>query len=403
MLCPGDQTMFTLKRSRGVTLVELMIAMVISTIVLLGVGTVYSSTKRSYKVQEEMARLQENARYAFNVMSRDIRGAGFIGCNPTLNSLLNSSNSALFDFQAGVEGWEFDAAGTAPGDDYTITTLTSTGAAANWGGVDWDSNGAADELAAEVTGRVLVGNDVLLVKSAEAASYEDPATCPDGSTVRLQGTNPANSASITFSCATNIKKGELVIFGNCDRGDLFQNGANDNASTLTRDTGCGGHTPCNVNPANVNFSQLCENCQLYSAKGVIYYIGVGSGNEPALFRYDYRLGTSGATFDEMVEGIENMQILYGEDLNTGDDDIQPTQYVTADNITNPDNVIAVRISLLVRTPAELNRPQTAATNLLLGVDDATGVDITSQSDRRIRKVFTTTIYLRNKAVTRVRS
>ena len=71
--------MFNINRSRGVTLIELMIAMVISTIVLLGVGTVYSSSKRSYKVQEEMARLQENARYAFNVMSRDIRGAGFIG------------------------------------------------------------------------------------------------------------------------------------------------------------------------------------------------------------------------------------------------------------------------------------------------------------------------------------
>ena len=106
-----QQTMFNLKRVRGVTLVELMIAMVISTIVLLGVATVYSSTKRSYKVQEEMARLQENARYAFNAMSRDIRGAGFIGCNPTLNSLLNTTDDALFDFQAGVEGWEFDAAG----------------------------------------------------------------------------------------------------------------------------------------------------------------------------------------------------------------------------------------------------------------------------------------------------
>ncbi|MDX5152354.1 MAG: prepilin-type N-terminal cleavage/methylation domain-containing protein, partial [Acidiferrobacterales bacterium] len=57
--------MFPIHKHRGVTLVELMVAMVISTIVLLGVATVYSSTKRSYKVQEEMARLQENARYAF--------------------------------------------------------------------------------------------------------------------------------------------------------------------------------------------------------------------------------------------------------------------------------------------------------------------------------------------------
>ena len=400
MMKRQQQTMFNVKRSRGVTLIELMIAMVISTIVLLGVATVYSSTKRSYKVQEEMARLQENARYAFNVMSRDIRGAGFIGCNPTINSLLDSNDDALFDFQAGVEGWEFDANGTAPGDDYTITSLTNTGAASNWGGVDWSQDGNPDDLSAEITGEVLVGNDVLMVKSADPASYENPGTCPDGSVVRLQGANPSNSTSLNFNCTTNVKRGQLMIFGNCDRGDLFQNVNNDNASAVSRSNA--NLSPGNVNPASVNWSQFCENCQLYSAKGVIYYIGVGSGNEPALFRYDYSIASNPVN-DELVEGIENMQILYGEDLSPNDDDIQPTRYVTADNISDPDNVVAVRISLLVRTPQELNRPQAAATNRLLGVDDATGVDITSQADRRIRKVFTTTIFVRNKAVARVRS
>ena len=175
---------------------------------------------------------------------------------------------------------------------------------------------------------------------------------------------------------------------------------NDNASAVSRSNA--NLSPGNVNPASVNWSQFCENCQLYSAKGVIYYIGVGSGNEPALFRYDYSIASNPVN-DELVEGIENMQILYGEDLSPNDDDIQPTRYVTADNISDPDNVVAVRISLLVRTPQELNRPQAAATNRLLGVDDATGVDITSQADRRIRKVFTTTIFVRNKAVARVRS
>jgi type IV pilus assembly protein PilW len=395
-------TMLNQKHARGVTLVELMIAMVISTIVLLGVATVYSSTKRSYKVQEEMARLQENARYAFNVMSRDIRGAGFVGCNPTINSLLNTTDDALYDFQAGVEGWEFDAAGTAPGDDYTITSLTNTGAASNWGGVDWDQNGTPDDLSALITGEVLVGNDVLLVKSAEQASYESPLTCPDGSVVRLQGANPANATSLNFSCTTNVKRGQLMIFGNCDRGDLFQNVNNSNATAVSRAT-ANNLSPGNLNPASVNWSQFCENCLLFTAKGIIYYIGVGSGNEPALFRYDYSLGTSGATFDELVEGVENMQILYGEDLSPNDDDIQPTRYVTADNISDPDNVVAVRISLLVRTPQELNRPQAPSTHNLLGVDNNTRVAITTMSDRRIRKVFTTTIYLRNKAVTRVRS
>jgi type IV pilus assembly protein PilW len=398
--------MFAINKTRGVTLVELMIAMVISTIVLLGVATVYSSTKRSYKVQEEMARLQENARYAFAAMSSDIRGAGFVGCNPKITSLLDETVSdfdpALYDFQAGVDGWEFTATGTAPGDDYTITSLSNTGAVANWEGADWDNNGSGDDLPNVLNGRVLIGTDVLLTKSATPETYEDPATCPDGSVLRLKGSNPANATAMTFNCATNVKKGQIVFFGNCDRADVFQNGSNDNSSNLNRNSGVGGNSPGNANPASVNWSQFCENCQVYSARGIVYFIGNGAGNEPALFRYDYSMGASGATFDELVEGVENMQILYGEDLNPGDDDIQPTQYVTADNITSPDNVVSVRISLLVRTPQELNRPQVAATSRLLGVDDATAVDITSLSDRRIRKVFTTTVYMRNKGVVRVR-
>jgi len=170
--------MFTMHKHRGVTLVELMIAMVISTIVLLGVATVYSSTKRSYKVQEEMARLQENARYAFNAMASDIRGAGFIGCNPKITSLLDETDSdfdpALYDFQAGVDGWEFTANGTAPGDDYTITSLTNTGAAANWEGADWDGNGTGDDLADDGRNAVQVddGEKVLAIGETEADADE---------------------------------------------------------------------------------------------------------------------------------------------------------------------------------------------------------------------------------------
>jgi type IV pilus assembly protein PilW len=400
------QTMLAMKKTRGVTLVELMIALVISTIVLLGVATVYSSTKRSYKVQEEMARLQENARYAFAVMAQDIRGAGFVGCNPKINSLLDETDPdfdyALYDFQAGVDGWEFIATGTAPGDDYSIASLTNTGAAANWAGADWDGNGVGDDLPNALTGRVLVGTDVLLTKSADAGSYADPLTCPDGSVLRLQGANLPNATAMTFNCATNVEQGQIVMFGNCDRADVFQNGATSLSVNLNRNAGVAGNSPGNVNPALVRWSQYCENCQIYVARGAAYFIGNGAGNEPALFRYDYSRGASHATYDELVEGVESMQILYGEDLNTGDDDIQPTRYVTADLITNPDNVVSVRISLLVRTPQELNRPQVTTTNRLLGVDDATGVDITSQSDRRIRKVFTTTVYMRNKGLVRER-
>ena len=48
-------------KTRGITLIELLIAMVISLVLLLGVGTIYFNSKRTYLVQEEFAHMQESA------------------------------------------------------------------------------------------------------------------------------------------------------------------------------------------------------------------------------------------------------------------------------------------------------------------------------------------------------
>jgi len=401
MMNRQKQTMSTLKRSQGVTLVELMIAMVISTIVLLGVSTVYSSTKRSYKIQEEMARLQENARYAFSVMASDLRGSGFVGCNPTLNNLLedDAGLGGGTDFQSGIDGWEYTATVTAPGDDYTITSVSTTGAVGDWTGYTWPSSGP--NLATVLAGRVIQGTDVLVSK------FVEPVTDGAGAYLVQQGTNNANATSITFTTNTGIEKGQILIFGDCDRGDVFQNGSGPNANNVNRNAGVAGIAPGNKNPSSVQWSHGCTACQIFEARGMFYFIGQGTSGEPALFRYDYSMGSAAATFAELVEGIENMQLLFGEDLSPNDQDIQPTRYVTADNITDIDNVVSVRISLLVRTPEPLpvqNKAQDwNRTFRLLGVDNATGVDITTENDQRVRKVFTTTIFMRNKGVARERS
>jgi len=67
-------------RLSGVTLIELMVAVTISSVLLLGVGSVYYNSKRTYNVQQEFAQLQEGARFAVRFMVDDIRMAGFVGC-----------------------------------------------------------------------------------------------------------------------------------------------------------------------------------------------------------------------------------------------------------------------------------------------------------------------------------
>jgi type IV pilus assembly protein PilW len=97
------------------------------------------------------------------------------------------------------------------------------------------------------------------------------------------------------------------------------------------------------------------------------------------------LGNGSVTPDIIAEGIENMQILYGED---SDADGIANRYINAGNIAaNP--IVSVRIALLVSTMENTGSTDTASYSLLntplLG----------PFNDNQLRRVFTRTIILRN--------
>ncbi|MEN3157244.1 prepilin-type N-terminal cleavage/methylation domain-containing protein [Alkalimonas sp. NCh-2] len=73
--------MTTGEKSHGFTLVELMIALVLGLVLLAGVIGVFLSNQATSRVNHELATLQSSARLAFQMMSQDIRSAGFAGCN----------------------------------------------------------------------------------------------------------------------------------------------------------------------------------------------------------------------------------------------------------------------------------------------------------------------------------
>ncbi|HSB96630.1 MAG TPA: prepilin-type N-terminal cleavage/methylation domain-containing protein, partial [Spongiibacteraceae bacterium] len=69
------------RRARGFSLIELMVAMVIALIVLAGVLSSFLASKQAYLYNQEVAFIQENARYAAAYLSADIREAGNFGCS----------------------------------------------------------------------------------------------------------------------------------------------------------------------------------------------------------------------------------------------------------------------------------------------------------------------------------
>jgi prepilin-type N-terminal cleavage/methylation domain-containing protein len=78
-----DQDFF--KKSNGVTLIELLIALVISAILVAGIYRTFIHQQRGYATQEQIADMQQNVRVAINRMIREIRMAGFGGKNENTN------------------------------------------------------------------------------------------------------------------------------------------------------------------------------------------------------------------------------------------------------------------------------------------------------------------------------
>jgi type IV pilus assembly protein PilW len=67
------------RRQHGLSLIELMIAVVIGLILIGGLIQVYLSSKQSYNAQEQLARMQESGRFAMDLITRDLRRAGYTG------------------------------------------------------------------------------------------------------------------------------------------------------------------------------------------------------------------------------------------------------------------------------------------------------------------------------------
>ena len=80
-----------------------------------------------------------------------------------------------------------------------------------------------------------------------------------------------------------------------------------------------------------------------------------------------------------------MQVTYGEDT---DGDKSPNYFVTAPNVTDWEKVVAARITLLLRS-SDNNITQSNQTYTYNGTT-------TTATDRRLRRVFTTTIAIRNR-------
>lgn len=64
-------------RQKGLTLIELMIALVLSTLIILSMVYIFLSGRSSFLTQEQIARQQENGRFAWQLLTQELQKAGY--------------------------------------------------------------------------------------------------------------------------------------------------------------------------------------------------------------------------------------------------------------------------------------------------------------------------------------
>ncbi len=89
------------KAARGLSLVELLVALAIGSLLIVGAVFVYSQSRTTHTVTESVSRLQENGRFVMSVLEPDIQLAGYYGFSNSPTDIHYSDGTAVTDMQQG--------------------------------------------------------------------------------------------------------------------------------------------------------------------------------------------------------------------------------------------------------------------------------------------------------------
>lgn len=79
-------------KERGFSLIELLIAMTLGLIVLGAMSSVFLTQRQTYDAQEQITDMVQTARAAMDMMSREIRMAGYNPANASFNGITQDSS-----------------------------------------------------------------------------------------------------------------------------------------------------------------------------------------------------------------------------------------------------------------------------------------------------------------------
>ncbi|PCM42731.1 PilW family protein [Marinobacter sp. ANT_B65] len=354
----------------GLSMVELLIAMALGLLLTLGVTQIYLSSNETYRQTQGFAHAQESSRFVSAILTPALRSAGSFGCltqesrplDSEITPQLNADLNLTVPLGEALRGWEYT--GTGPNDSITL----AGGALATPGAGNWASGTAGTNLPASLAGDVVTNSDVIIVNALTPTPVTvNAVTAVGGNSISLSSASGINANHVVLATNDNSS-------GACFRGELFQNGDNATDSSVAMLAG---------NTFNLSYG---PETRIYEFTQMAYYIAEGTNQEPALFR---RLMTPLEAPQELISGVETLQILYGIRNATGSNNAA-ANYVTAAQVTDWDRVVSVRFSVMTRSPDNVLDEVNDRNFNMLGSEVTQGMG----GDRRARLVSVGTTALR---------
>jgi type IV pilus assembly protein PilW len=361
-----------MKRLRGFSVLELMVAITLALIVTAGVVSVFAGSRSAFRATSGVANLSDSGRFALMFIETAVRNSGFMACGPAnlTVSNLNAEATNLY-YAPGASGLfqpmgGYEAAGTSPGSTYALSAMP--GAIANWN----------PTLDASFTGipapsTFVANNDVLVVRSS--ATTSQPVYVTD-----------FTPGDFTVTATGGLAVGQLAVISDCTKSVLFE------VTSLTAGAPgevvghAAGGSPGNISSVFVNAISFSNGAQVTPLQTTAYYIGVGTDGDGALYSATMAADNS-LTATELAPDIEAMQILYGVDTNNS---LTASQYVTADQVVDFTQVMNVEVAVLAAGP-----PGSATVPTVANTYNLFGTTVTAPLDSRARQVFEVTIAARN--------
>ena len=321
------------RRVSGLSLVELTVCLLLGSVLSIGMVGAYLAAKRHYYIEEQMARIQENGRFAVRLLTRELTMAGFFGGLPA--SAMPATAGVGTD--CSTRDWALDPA-------HSLDLVN-------------DYQGTSDPVALQ-SGQLTCLDSAAIAENTDLLAIKRTAA---GASVRRGVPVSSLTGSTVDSWYLRVRAGRESTWEQI-------------SAEALRDS-----------------ANLSATISYWEAVARVLYIRrhFESGNTdtvvPSLCMET--LAGNGMTLRCLVEGIENMQFQFGIDT---DGDGVPNQYVSAPAQHDMQRAVAARVHLLVRSPAQITGYRDA-NHYVLGT-----TRIAPRYDAYIRRVFSWTVVLRNR-------